>query len=366
MAQSAAPASDVPWDASGRLYIFGDSQSDSGSGGKRGNPAFFDGRPSNGPLWWEYAYPNKNLAIDPFLNGLVGSTSDGINFAIGGGGVAGIPAPGGTILPGAKQQAARYVQLVSANTISVPTARDTFVIYTGGNDFAYAARTGTTPNVTQMLADIRGFSNNLTMLGAKRFIIVANDNPRNTPEQTAYFAGLRSLTRDLSAQGATVLYANFSLPLADMLQNTALYGLKDPVGICPADGYNIQTCPSNYFLYDGLHFTTNVHKVFGQYVAAAESNINYAAGTNAQFINSVYQVHRDTLDVMSSSAQKQTGKDFRIYGFTRYNSGHANGQGISGRADYSGYTIGLGAYVPMSEHFSAGVSGALYDGECNG
>ena len=363
-AQTVTPAAGIPWDNTGRLYIFGDSQSDSGSGGQLNNQVYYNGRYSNGPVWWEYVYPNKTLAVDPFLNGLVGSPDGGINFAIGGGGVAGLPAPSGTsILPGAKQQATRYVQLVSAKTVPAPTASDTFVIYTGGNNFSYAARTGTDPNVTQMLADIRTSVDGLTSLGAKRFIVVANDNSRNTPAQTEYYAGLRTLTRDLTTQGATVLYANFSLPIGDMLQNTALYGLKDPVGICFADGFNKTNCPSNYFLFDGIHFTTNVHNIFGQYVAAAQTNVNYAAGTYAQTLNANYQVQRDVTDVMSKNALGQYGSRFSIYGFTRYNSGHANAQGSGARTNYSGYTIGLGAYVPLSDHLSGGVSGAIYDGD---
>lgn len=364
VAQTVTPAQ-VPWDSAGRLFIFGDSQSDSGSGGQLNNPGAYNGRYSNGPLWWEYAYPNKTLAVDPFLNGLVGSTSDGINFAIGGGGVAGLPAPSGNvILPGAKQQVTRYVQLVSAKTITTSNASDTFVIFSGGNNFGYAIRTGTTPDVTQMLADIRTSVDGLTGTGANRFIIVGIENSRNTTAQVQYYEGLRSLTRDLNSQGATAIYINYSTPLGEIGQNPNLYGLKEPLGNCAADGFNIQTCPSNYFLFDNNgHFTTNVHRVIGHYVAAVQNNVNYASTTYAQVINTAYQVHRNTVDVLSSNAQRQSGNDFNIYGFTRYNSGHANGQGSGERANYSGYTFGLGAYLPLNEDISAGLSGAIYDGD---
>jgi hypothetical protein len=74
-------------------------------------------------------------------------------------------------------------------------------------------------------------------------------------------------------------------------------------------------------------------------------------------------VHRDTVDLMSSNALSQSGSDFSIYGFTRYTSGHANAQSRSARANYSGYTMGMGAYVPLSNQFSLGVSGSYYDGD---
>lgn len=360
MAQSASSADSVPWDSSGRLFLFGDSRTDSGSGGKLDDPTYYNGRRSNGPLWWEYAFPNKALAVDVFTNNVVGSTSNGINFAMG----------GNTVLPGPfrtlADQTNAYLGLVSSKAITAPSANDTFGIFMG-------PALGASYDPALAIAEMKRNVNNLVAQGAKRFIIIGTTNFANSPNAAvgaAYNDGLKAMARDLITGGATVMYldAGFVPLISDMVTNTSLYGLKDsnvpnPTNSCVAQGYTIATCPKDYFWYDNTHWTTNVHKVIGEYVASTATNINYTAGTYAQTLNTTYQVHRDTLDLMSNNALSQSGNDFTIYGFTRYTSGHANAQSRSARTNYSGYSMGLGAYVPLNNHLSVGVSGSYYDGD---
>jgi phospholipase/lecithinase/hemolysin len=355
IAQSVAPDAEVPWDTSGRLYLFGDSRTDSGSGGGltgNGQPQnYFNGRRSNGPLYWEYTYPNKTLAVDVFMNNLVGSTSDGINFAMG----------GNTVLPGRfgnlANQTDRYGQLVNSNTISAPSANDTFTIFMGqGGDNTLA------------LAEIKRNVNNLVELGAKRFIIIGTSSFASAPDGgvigAEYNTGLKAMARDMISNGATVMYidAGFAPVINDILANSSIYGVQDATRFCRPT-FTTSNCPSDYFWWDPGHFTTNVNKIFGAYVSATATNINYTAGTYAQLLNTTYQVHRDTVDLISSNALSQSGSDFSIYGFTRYNTGHADAQSLSSRADYSGYSMGIGAYVPLSDQLSIGLSGSYYDGD---
>lgn len=363
MAQSAASADSVPWDSSGRLFLFGDSRTDSGSGGLD-NPGKNNGRLSNGPLWWEYAYPNKPLAVDVYLNNLVGSTAGGINFAMGGNTV--LPGPFGTLA----NQTNKYVQLVNTNVIQAPSANDTFSIFMGpggGNPTAL-----TDAVVASALAEMRSNVNKLVALGAKRFIIIGTtSNPIGTLGQndavtatSKYNVGLTEMSQDLINQGATVMYidAGFFPLTLDILQNSSVYGTFDPTKFC-LPNYTAANCPSDYAWWNPNHFVTGIYEIFGEYVASTQQNINYTAGTYAQVLNTTYQVHRDTVDLMFSNALSQSGNDFSIYGFTRYTSGHASAQSRSARVNYSGYSIGLGAYVPLNDRLSVGVSGSYYDGD---
>lgn len=365
MAQSATSADSVPWDSSGKLFLFGDSRTDSGSGGGltgNGHPEdYTNGAMSNGPLWWAYAYPNKPLAVDVFGNNVVGSTANGINFARGGNTV--LPGPFGTLA----DQTNAYVRRVNDNTISAPSANDTFSIFMG-----IGGGSPTDAVVASALAEMRTNVNKLVDLGAKRFIIVGTtSNPIGTLDQSGnvslsskYNVGLTVMAQDLINQGATVMYIDggfFPLTL-DILQNSSVYGTFDPTKFCRPN-YTAANCPSDYAWWTPNHFVTGIYKVFGQFVAATETNINYTAGTYAQVLNTAYQVHRDTVDLMSSNALSQSGSDFSIYGFTRYTSGHADGQSRSARANYSGYSMGMGAYLPLSDHLSVGVSGSYYDGD---
>lgn len=367
-AQSATSADSVPWDSSGKLFLFGDSRTDSGSGGGltgNGHPEdYTNGAMSNGPLWWAYAYPNKPLAVDVFGNNVVGSTANGINFARGGNTV--LPGPFGTLA----DQTNAYVRRVNDNTISAPSANDTFTIYMSPGGGAPTALTDAL--VASALAEMRSNVNKLVALGAKRFIIIGTtSNPIGSLGQdgtvtpmSKYNVGLTQLSQELISQGSTVMYvdAGFFPLINDIMGNKSLYGIRDPIGTCQPE-YTAATCPSDYYWWNHNHATTTVNRIYGLFVLANQTNINYTAGTYAQVLNTTYQVHRDTVDLMSSNALSQSGSDFSIYGFTRYTSGHADPQGRGARANYSGYSIGLGAYVPLSEHLSVGVSGSYYDGD---
>ena len=221
---------------------------------------------------------------------------------------------------------------------------------------------------TLALAEIKRNVNNLVALGAKRFIIIGTSSFASAPDGgvigAEYNTGLKAMARDMISNGATVMYidAGFAPVINDILANSSIYGVQDATRFCRPT-FTTSNCPSDYFWWDPGHFTTNVNKIFGAYVSATATNINYTAGTYAQLLNTTYQVHRDTVDLISSNALSQSGSDFSIYGFTRYNTGHADAQSLSSRADYSGYSMGIGAYVPLSDQLSIGLSGSYYDGD---
>jgi hypothetical protein len=360
-AQTVTPTDEVPWDDSGRLYLFGDSRTDSGSGGGLNNPIYFNGRLSNGPLWWEYVYPEKTLAVDVFYNNIIGSTDDGINFAVGA--LAVLPNQAGKSLVDATNH---YAELINDGIISAPTRNDTFIISMQvGGGFPL-----TDEKVTDAISEYGRRVHDLSELGAERFIFVGGSNSSFSPAfelVDRYNNGIQDLARELIASGATVMYIadGWGPVIDDMFANPALYSISEvPVGDCISAGFNLETCPDDYVFYEGRgHFTTHVNEIFGQYVTATQNNINYTAGTHAQALNTAYQVHSGTVDLLSRNALSQTGNKFNVYGFTRYTSGHANGQIRSGRANYSGYHIGLGLHAPLNDQISLGASGAYYDGD---
>ena len=109
---ASAPAMAQTWDfTAGKSYVFGDSLSDTGNvflaAGAGAPPVYFNGRFSNGPVWHEYLTGNT-LALSPFLTGIVGDASNGINFAHGGARTYGFASsPGGPILPGSVDRGIR-------------------------------------------------------------------------------------------------------------------------------------------------------------------------------------------------------------------------------------------------------------------
>ena len=108
-----APSLAQTWDfTAGKSYVFGDSLSDTGNvflaAGAGAPPVYFNGRFSNGPVWHEYL-TGDTLALSPFLTGIIGDASNGINFAHGGARTYGFASsPGGPILPGSIEQAQFY------------------------------------------------------------------------------------------------------------------------------------------------------------------------------------------------------------------------------------------------------------------
>ena len=218
-----APSLAQTWDfTAGKSYVFGDSLSDTGNvflaAGAGAPPVYFNGRFSNGPVWHEYL-TGDTLALSPFLTGIIGDASNGINFAHGGARTYGFASsPGGPILPGSIEQAQFYAAGVANGSIAAPTSSDIFSIWIGGNNFL-SALSGAPLDINQGVADIQQTLTTLASAGARRFVLFGVPPIGTSVEAPAPFdaqfdqaaaqfnLGLRSVDAAISAQfGADVLF----------------------------------------------------------------------------------------------------------------------------------------------------------------
>lgn len=374
----AGAANAQTWDFSqDRTYVFGDSLSDTGNillaTGGGGPPVYFNGRFSNGPVWFE-SLTGGPLALSPFLGGVVGDASNGINFAHGGARTAGFNiAPGGPILPGSIEQAQAYAGLVGSGQVSAPTSNDLFAIWIGGNNFLSTLSGGGSVDINQGVADIQTTLSTLAGAGAQRFLLFSVPPIGTTVDVPAPFdaqldlaaaqfnLGLRGVDAAVSAQyGVDILYINVEDLMLDVFRAPELYGFTEVETDCVSQGLLLTDCPANWSDYDGIHPTTQAHAVLTQFVIASGANVDYAAQTLGGFSELAYQLNRDMIstgldDIISE--RRNTG----AYVSAGWLEGETDAE--TGRAglDYDGWQASIGYTAQVTESIFVGGRAAYAD-----
>jgi phospholipase/lecithinase/hemolysin len=240
-----------------KLYVFGDSYSDSGAG-------YID---ANGPT--AVVYLAQRLGIPFTFNGDKASAGKGLNFAVSaassGEGAARPLATGGTLGFGMKNQLDTFVQDIKTGAIPKIDPANTMFFFAGGlND-------GGKPEGF-IRTNIEAEIDTLYDLGARRFMVAilpvkipqfARAGTHGNPE-------LEKIPDDERAKHKDIRIANSDWgPFFDeVIANPAKYGLTDTTNYCsdrPFGAQKIQPCadPDAHFFYHEGHPSTAAHRAVG-------------------------------------------------------------------------------------------------------
>ncbi len=273
-----------------RLFVFGDSLSDTGnlfrlSGGVP-PPPYFEGRFSNGHVWVEYLADALDMEI-----------ADGDNYAVGGATTGFINSNNGLNgrdYPGLQGEVAEF----EATRSAAEAQGALFTVWAGANDF-FAG--GQTP--AQLIGN--GVSNTvqaiqrLSQAGARYIIVVnlpdlgltprarrANAGAALTQLSAMYNLVLESALDDLASAGIPTIRVDAFTTLRQMVTQPAQFGFTDVTDPLIEVGGN----PAQFLFWDDIHPTTAGHAVFAE--AAADSLISYFSprrgkGTPPALINSL-------------------------------------------------------------------------------
>lgn len=283
-----------------KLYVFGDSLSDSGnsgqlSGGAFPAPPYFENRFSNGKVAVEYLWDILNPGNTTFTASLAGGT----NYAVGGassGKVNSIEQP-------VYNNTGIAWQLNSFLNANPPFNPNTslFVVRVFPNDVFYYTNTNTsglsvgtyagadggpvpfTSLPTIGVSNILGTINALANSGAENFLVVNSPDLSKAPAYlntpAAAMMAEVSLTFNALLQSEVNALANsnpqLKITLFDtnsllnqVLANPAQYGFSDVTTACFANSI-VCSDPSSHLYWDRLHPTTRGHALFAQGMAQA-------------------------------------------------------------------------------------------------
>jgi len=153
----AAQAANLSLQDIDRLYVFGDSLSDTGNvfaatgGAFPQSPPYFNGRFSNGPLWVEYLADDLGLPRNPSTNFAYGGATTGSNNAIN------------SALPGLQQEINGFT---TANPSADPNGL--YIVWAGANDYPGAGDINPTIPVTNLSNAVQS----LAGVGARNILVV--------------------------------------------------------------------------------------------------------------------------------------------------------------------------------------------------
>ncbi|MBE9181385.1 SGNH/GDSL hydrolase family protein [Oculatella sp. LEGE 06141] len=243
-----------------RVYVFGDSLSDTGNVFRVTNrqappsPPYFEGRYSNGPVWPEYLIRDLGL------------TSDSLTDFAFGGATTGTTNNSSSIsaLVGLQQQIDRFTA-----TTSDPDPTALYVVWAGANDYLG----GSAIETTQPIANLTHAITQLVEAGATQ-ILVANLPDLGTlplTRNTERAARLSTLTQQHNAQLAAMMEqlqqqfgADVDLIPLDVntlfdaaIANPARYGFANVNTACLAVRCSN---PDDYLFWDQLHPSTAAHQ----------------------------------------------------------------------------------------------------------
>lgn len=254
--QAAVPSPPQP----DRLYVFGDSLSDSGNvfrvteGTYPPTPPYFQGRYSNGPVWVEQLATKLGLSAEQTKN-----------FAYGGATTANARENG---IPGVLVQVQNFVK---SNPQADPKAL--YVVWGGANDYL-----GGATNPTRVVENITTAIESLSKTGAKRFLVANLPDLGSFPatRNTSTAESLNSLsqthnaTLSRSLQTLNQKLGNetqiFTLDVGRLYQDAIAapnkFGLKNVTNSCLNNAACTQ--PSEFLFWDGIHPTTKTHQLLAE------------------------------------------------------------------------------------------------------
>ncbi len=279
-----------------QFFVFGDSLSDTGNtftatGGRipvatssSGQPAYSQGRFSNGPIWVDYFGQQIGKQPTPFvplqLNPSLGSTG-GVNFALGGA-QTGISSdfPGFQAnIPGVLGQVGLFSQQpnlpVDSNAI--------YSIFGGANDY-FAGNT----NVSQVVGNLTNSINLLAQKNAKNFLVFNLPDLGDTPFAKAENAtgALNVLAQEHNKELASALdnlrtqrpdLNIYSVDINTLFNtvraNPEQFGFKDVVDACVTGNFlsvtNVCSNPDDFLFFDDIHVSSRTNSLIANAALAS-------------------------------------------------------------------------------------------------
>ena len=238
-----------------RLYVFGDSYSDSGAG-------YVDG---NGPT--AVVYLSRRLGFELIPATEAGDAARSLNFAVSGaqtGSGAGSKIKDALLGRGMMDQVDDFVARVKAGSVAFDPKTTLFFLAGGLND-------GNVPGA-ETVANLQNQIRKLHAVGARRFRVALM--PEEIPETKALGVRLNPELRRIpeamrpQLPDARIALSNWGAFFDEVMQHPARYGIQNTKDKCAGRALfneDATPCadPSTYFYYHEGHPSTAVHKVVG-------------------------------------------------------------------------------------------------------
>lgn len=238
-----------------RLYVFGDSYSDTGAG-------YLDG---NGPTAVAYLAGHLGLRLLPATQRADAQSS--LNFAVSGartGEGQGRRMEGALLGYGMKNQVADFVAGVKGHTIEFAPGRTLFFLAGGLNDSRLNSET-TVGNLEDEIRSLyaaggRRFEVALLPMAVPGFAAVAQ---RLNPELARIPGTMRK-----ELPGIEITLSDWGLFMDDVMKNAVDYGFQNTTDACAGRAIFHQDAtpclePTTYYFYHGEHPSTAVHMIVG-------------------------------------------------------------------------------------------------------
>lgn len=272
-----------------KLYVFGDSYSDSGNHfaltGTPSSPPYAS-RFSNGPTAAEYVGRSLGAPLTYSLDPNAGNKS--LSFAVSGAltGTANNTPALDDGSRGMLNQVADFKTRTDAGSLSFDPSKTLFFVFGGANDVLRTSFAGANPAqvVPNAVANLTSQVQTLAGLGAQNIAIGTVPDLGKTPlaaqlgtgtsaQFSSLSAGLDDAYRSLAPSLAGSLGVNVSILdwgsyLDDLVSNPSANGFANSTGTC-LTGSVVCADPSSYVFWDGVHPTTAAHQAIGARLFAA-------------------------------------------------------------------------------------------------
>jgi acetyl esterase/lipase/phospholipase/lecithinase/hemolysin len=238
-----------------RMYVFGDSYSDTGAG-------YVDG---DGPTAVAYLAQRLGFELKPASDSNAGAQS--LNFAVSGaqtGGGAGRKTKNALLGRGMMEQVDEFVARVQSRKIVFDPKTTLFFLAGGLND----RRLPSAETVANLETEIR----KLHAAGARRFrvALLPTAIPAFSEVGTRLDPELRRIPGDMLAQlpDAQIELSNWGAFFDEVMRNPSAYGIRNTTDKCAGRAIfdeDATPCasPSAYYYYHAGHPSTAVHRVVG-------------------------------------------------------------------------------------------------------
>lgn len=285
-----------------QFFVFGDSLSDTGNvftatsalgnpipvpTTTSGQPAYFNGRFSNGPIWVDYFGQQIGKQLTPFFQSQFLGTQGGVNYAFSGAetGVQSINVP----VPGILGQVGLFT-----GQANVPVDSNAiYSIFGGANDYTSAFTRGVAPNVNQTVENLTNSINSLAQKNAKNFLVFNLPDIGDTPLARAnnLTQPLNALVQQHNSQLATALNGlrtqrpdlniysvDFNSLFKTIRSNPGQFGFTNVNDACVTGNNTLATnvCsnPNEYLFFDDVHPSSAAHKLLANAALASIENGN--------------------------------------------------------------------------------------------
>jgi phospholipase/lecithinase/hemolysin len=267
-----------------RIYVFGDSLSDTGNvfnltgGFSPKAPPYYPGRFSNGPIWVD-ALANKLGLAPALVTELAGGakSSDGINFAFGGAtsGTNNVAGP----LPGLQTEINFFKSGLAATNQSADSEA-LYIVWAGGNDYLGGGVTDPTGPISNISTAVTSLFN----VGARNFLVAnlpdLGKAPVGLSGGIAVSNGLNQLTGfhnlglsqslaelSKSLTGINLKSLNINSLFNDVITNKEKFGFTNVTDSCLTN--KVCDNPDSYLFWDAIHPTAAGHKLVADLAFAA-------------------------------------------------------------------------------------------------